>query len=109
LPVAIEQGRVVLDGQVLNVNKQGLSDGKATLCIRPYDIAIQTDSFDGGIRGKVTRVYGLGPARRAEIVLASEDAGRVIEINTPNNVSIGLGQVVNLSPLAYRLFPQQPV
>jgi sulfate transport system ATP-binding protein len=108
LPVMIERGRIVFGKEVIDVDGQGYSDGEAILCIRPYDIVVHTDSFDGGFRGRVTRIYGLGPGRRAEIALKTDDADRVIEVLAPNHVAIGVGQIVNLSPLSYRIFSRGP-
>lgn len=104
LPVTIQAGRVHFAGQTLDVDRQGLQDGSATLCMRPHDVLVRIDGFDGGLNGTVKRIYGLGPTRRAEIELRSDGANSVVEVNAPSTLPISLGQMINLHPVAHRLF-----
>ena len=53
--------------------------------------------------GRVTRIHGLGPARRIEVALRSE-ASAVIEIDVPRSGELAPGQAVGLKPRTYRIF-----
>jgi sulfate transport system ATP-binding protein len=108
LPIVIQQGRITFEGEPLEMDSQKMPDGAATLCVRPYDIEIVVDSFGKGLHGRVNRVYGLGPAKRAEIVLKGGGKERLIEVAAPPNRAIGLGQIVSVVPTAYRLFTNSP-
>jgi sulfate transport system ATP-binding protein len=109
LPIVIQQGKVTFEGEPLEMDAQNMPDGTATLCIRPYDIEVLTNSFGKGLHGRVNRIYGLGPAKRAEIVLkGSSGKERLIEVSAPSNRTIGLGQIVSVVPTVYRLFASSP-
>ncbi len=59
-----------LDGKTLDIDRQGVPDGKAALFIRPFNIAIVAgESADTTLAGKVARIHGLGAARRIEVRL----------------------------------------
>jgi sulfate/thiosulfate transport system ATP-binding protein len=53
--------------------------------------------------GRVTRIHGLGPARRIEVALRSDD-GAVVEIDVPRSGELAPGQAVGLQPRTYRIF-----
>jgi sulfate transport system ATP-binding protein len=104
LPIAISGGKAHFAGKALEIDSQGLGDGKATMFLRPYDVAVTPDPGNVAIRGRVTRVYGLGTARRLEIALEAAGEERLIELTAPKSVAISAGQIVGLSPKIYRLF-----
>jgi sulfate/thiosulfate transport system ATP-binding protein len=58
---------------------------------------------DAMFEGRVTRIHGLGRARRLEVTLCSE-AGAVIEIDVPRSGELASGQAVGLKPRSYRIF-----
>jgi sulfate/thiosulfate transport system ATP-binding protein len=102
LPVIIEAGGVSFGGRRLALDPQGLADGHASLFIRPYDVAITTDS--AAFSGTVRRVHGLGSARRIEIELQAESDVHLIEVDAPRLHLIEIGQPIGLKPQCYRLY-----
>ena len=104
LPVVVEGGRVRFGGQVLDIDRQGMADGNAALFIRPYDVAILSEPGQAALRGNITRVYGLGAARRVEVVLKTGHGDHLIEIDAPRELAMASGQTVGLLPKTYRIF-----
>jgi len=103
VPVTIQAGAVHFAGRKLDLDPQGTSDGAASLFIRPYDIAIVSDSA-AALNGVVKHVHGFGPARRVEIALQEGGREHFIELNVPRQDAIAVGQRIGLAPRAYRLF-----
>jgi sulfate transport system ATP-binding protein len=81
-----------------------LSDGEASLFIRPYEVTVVPESGSALLSGIVKRVHGFGPARRLEIALREGDREHFIEVSAPRHEVVGIGQHVGLRPRAYRLF-----
>jgi sulfate/thiosulfate transport system ATP-binding protein len=104
VPVTIQSGGVHFAGRKLDLDSHGLSDGRASLFIRPYEVAIVPQSSGAAFIGVVKRVHGFGPARRVEIALREAGREHLIEVNAPRHEAIGIGQPVGLQPRAYRLF-----
>ena len=104
VPVTIQAGAVHFAGRKLDLDPQGTSDGAASLFIRPYDIAIVSDSAAAALNGVVKHVHGFGPARRVEIALPEGGREHFIELNVPRQDAIAVGQRIGLAPRAYRLF-----
>jgi sulfate transport system ATP-binding protein len=104
VPVTIEAGGVHLAGRRLDLDSQGLSNGEASLFIRPYEVAIVPDPAGAVLNGVVKRVHGFGPVRRSEIVLHELEQEHFIEVNAPRHETFSIGQWVGLQPRAYRLF-----
>jgi len=104
VPVTIQSGGVHLAGRKLELDSQGLSNGEASLFIRPYEVAIVPESDGAVLNGVVKRVLGFGPARRVEIVLREGEHEHFIEVNAPRHEPFSIGQRVGLQPRAYRLF-----
>jgi sulfate/thiosulfate transport system ATP-binding protein len=104
VPVTIEAGTVQFAGRKLDLDPQGLSNGPASLFVRPYEVTVIPDSTDAALQGIVQRVHGFGPARRLEIALREGDREHYIEVTAPRHDTIAIGQRVGLRPRAYRLF-----
>jgi sulfate/thiosulfate transport system ATP-binding protein len=106
VPVTIEAGRVHFAGRRLDLDAQGLVSGRASLFIRPHDVAVlpEPEAGTAALDGIVKRVHGFGPARRLEIVLREGEREHYIEVNAPRLDTIGIGQRVGLQPRDYRLF-----
>ena len=85
-----------------DLDPQGLRSGDGRLFGRPYDMAV-VPVADATFEGRVTRIHGLGPARRIEVTLGSEDGG-VVDIDVPRSGEFAPGQAVGLKPLTYRIF-----
>jgi sulfate transport system ATP-binding protein len=100
VPVSIENGEVRYAGQKLDIASHGVTSGAARLFIRPYDIDIVAPEH-APLNGTVKWVHGLGPARRIEVALGSN---QIVEIDVPRIHNVGAGEVVGLAPRQYRLF-----
>jgi sulfate transport system ATP-binding protein len=107
LPVIVEGGQVRFGRQLLDIDRQGVADGRAALFIRPYDVAILSEPGAAALQGNVTRVHGLGAARRVEVVIKADGESHLVEIDAPRNLKIEAGQAVGLMPTAYRIFSNE--
>ncbi len=103
IPVTIGGGSVAFDGNALGIDPQGVADGAARLFVRPYEMTI-VPAATAPIKGTVTRVHGIGPARRVEIALTAAPTPDVVEIDAPRNQSFEAGQLIGLRPQHYRIF-----
>ena len=106
VPVVIAAGEVRFDGRPIGIDPQGNADGPASLFARPFDMTILPPSSENVLMGVVTRVHGIGPARRVEIALGAEGAQTIVEVVALRNQPWRIGQSVGLRPEQYRLFPQ---
>ncbi len=103
LPITVAEGIARYAGEPIGLDPQGTRNGIAKLFVRPYDMALVP--VEGApLAGAVTRIHGLGPARRIEVALRSSP-GAVIEVDLPRSGEVSTGQVVGLSPRQYRIFP----
>lgn len=101
-PVTIESGIVRYGGQPIGLDSQGVRNGNGTLFVRPYDMSVVAVG-EATFAGTVTRIHGLGPARRIEVALQS-DGGGVVEVDLPRTSNVSAGQAVGLRPRRYRIF-----
>src|SRR6187397_1303340 len=60
VPVTIAAGGVHFAGRKLDLDPHGLSDGGASLFIRPYEVAVVPESGGAMLDGVVKRVHGFG-------------------------------------------------
>jgi sulfate/thiosulfate transport system ATP-binding protein len=104
LPVAIQSGAVHFAGRPLDLASRGLPDGGAELFVRPDEVAIVPPSVAAPLAGTVTRVHGIGPARRVEVVVPEHQREHVIEIDAPRSQLVVPGQPVGLQPRDYRIY-----
>jgi sulfate/thiosulfate transport system ATP-binding protein len=102
LPITVTDGVARHGSEPVGLESQGLRSGAGRLFVRPYDMAV-VPVADAPLAGRVTRIHGLGPARRIEIALRSQD-GAVVEIDVPRSGELAPGQEVGLRPRAYRIF-----
>jgi sulfate/thiosulfate transport system ATP-binding protein len=86
----------------VGLDSQGLRSGAGRLFVRPYDMAV-VPVAEAPLAGRVTRIHGLGPARRIEIALRSQD-GAMVEIDVPRSGELVPSQEVGLRPRTYRIF-----
>jgi sulfate transport system ATP-binding protein len=105
LPITIEGGRVNFEGAPLAIDRQGLGDGKASLFIRPYDVAVVPETESPVLRGTVSRIFGLGPARRVEVAIRGANGNHLVEVDAARDQLIAAGQSIGLTPKTYRIFP----
>jgi sulfate/thiosulfate transport system ATP-binding protein len=104
--VTIKNGVVSRAGQPTGLDSQGVHDGECTLFVRPYDMAV-VPVTEATFAGEVTRIHGLGPARRIEVALQS--GGEVVEVDLPRTYDVTNGQTIGLHPLHYRIFARDPL
>jgi sulfate transport system ATP-binding protein len=106
IPVSIDADAVRFNGNLIGRDRQDVAAGSALMFVRPYEMAI-VPAPSAPIQGTVTRVHGIGPARRVEIELDMPGTRAVLEIDAPRNQSFETGQLVGLRPQRYRLFPAE--
>jgi sulfate transport system ATP-binding protein len=102
LPITVADGVARFGGAPTGLDPQGLRSGDGRLFVRPYEMTV-VPLAGAAFEGRVTRIHGLGPARRIEVALRSE-AGAVIEIDAPRSGELAPGQAVGLKPRTYRIF-----
>jgi sulfate/thiosulfate transport system ATP-binding protein len=102
LPITVADGVARFAGAPTGLDPQGLRSGDGRLFVRPYEMTV-VPLAGAAFEGRVTRIHGLGPARRIEVALHSE-AGAVIEIDVPRSGELAPGQTVGLKPRTYRIF-----
>jgi sulfate/thiosulfate transport system ATP-binding protein len=103
VPVIVNAGEINFDGLDIGLDPKGAPSGRALLFARPYDVAIVPVSDQDRLRGVVRRVHGIGPARRVEIELGSNES--IVEVRAPRGRNPNIGEIVALRPEQYRLFP----
>ena len=104
LPVEISDGKVRLNGKVLNLDPRDAVSGPSKLYIRRHDVAIVAPGT-GVFEGDVKHVRAFGPTQRADVVLHSGAEETLVEIDAPRDRDLKPGDVVSLQPRRYRLFP----
>jgi sulfate transport system ATP-binding protein len=102
LPITVADGVAHYGGVPTGLDHQGVASGAGRLFVRPYDMAVVPASGAPFV-GQVTRIHGLGAARRIEVALRSDD-GAVVEIDVPRSGELAPGQAVGLQPRMYRIF-----
>jgi sulfate transport system ATP-binding protein len=110
LPVTIDAGAVHFGSRRLDLDPQGLPDGRARLFIRPDEVSLVAAGAGALLEGTVRRVQGLGGARRVEIALRERDGAEelLIEVDAPRQQRFAFGEQVGLRAHNYRIFTDQP-
>jgi sulfate transport system ATP-binding protein len=106
LPVHVDEGRVRLDGKVLNIATDGAACGPSKLFVRRHDMQVGPVG-SGVLEGAVKRVRTFGPTQRAEVALSSHNGGTLIEIDAPRDRELKAGDMIGLHPRRYRIFAAQ--
>jgi sulfate/thiosulfate transport system ATP-binding protein len=101
IPITVENGLVSHRGLKTSLDCQGAGNGQGTLFVRPYEMDI-TATGEAAFSGVVTRIHGLGPARRIEVVLQGD--GGVVELDLPRTTTVSAGETVGLRPRQFRIF-----
>jgi sulfate/thiosulfate transport system ATP-binding protein len=105
VPVVVEAGDVRFDGRSIGLDPRGVSNGKALLFARPFEVTILPSSGENQLTGTVTRIHGIGAARRIEIALGQAHPETIIEVDALRTQQLQVGQLVGIRPEQYRLFP----
>jgi sulfate transport system ATP-binding protein len=107
LQVDVDDGRVRLDGKVLNIATDGAACGPSKLFVRRHDMQVGPVG-SGVLEGAVKRVRTFGPTQRAEVALSSHNNGAtLIEIDAPRDRELRTGDMIGLHPRRYRIFAAQ--
>jgi sulfate/thiosulfate transport system ATP-binding protein len=101
LPVKVEQDKIWLDGQALNIPAKDVPPGPARLYFRPHDVEV-TDELAGVIPGEILAFRRHGGSRRLDLEVAGRNR---IEIELPADFSHDLSGWIGVRPRRYRLFP----
>jgi sulfate transport system ATP-binding protein len=100
VPIEIEHGSVVFNGKRIGLDPQGVRSGQAKLFVRPYEMSI-VHSQEAPFSGAVKRIYGLGAARRVEVLLSDN---QLVEVDSPRSQDVSVGEVIGLAPNKYKIF-----
>jgi sulfate transport system ATP-binding protein len=101
VPVTVEDRKVKVQGRPIELDAQGAANGAARLFVRPYEIDV-VPAASAALTGVIKRVHGLGAARRVEVQLSAPET--LVEIDTPRNQALSVGDTIGLKPQRYRIF-----
>jgi sulfate transport system ATP-binding protein len=102
LPVNVCEGRVWIGDQPLNIAANGACSGPSNLFVRRHDMQVASEGI--GLRGAVRHVRTFGAIQRADIAVSAGGSETMIEIDTPRDRQLKLGDVVELQPRRFRIF-----
>jgi sulfate transport system ATP-binding protein len=103
LPVIVDEGRVMFDGQALDVPVEPCPDGPALLYFRPHDATLVDEGAAGALPMQIAQAIHLGGVTRIE--------GKIVGIDPLIDVRIGgrnvppSGRAVGIRLRRARLFP----
>ena len=101
LPVECADGAVRLNGRPLDISADANAAGASTLFVRRHDMQVGP-AGSGMLQGAVTHVRSFGAVQRAEVTLS--EGKTTIEIDTPRDHDLRVGEMVGLKPRRYRIF-----
>jgi sulfate transport system ATP-binding protein len=101
LPVECVGGAVHLNGRPLDITADAAAAGASTLFVRRHDMLVGP-AGSGTLQGAVTHVRSFGAVQRAEVALS--EGKTTIEIDTPRDHDLRVGEMVGLQPRRYRIF-----
>jgi sulfate/thiosulfate transport system ATP-binding protein len=101
LPVECAGGTVRLDGRPLDLAADAKAAGASTLFIRRHDMLVGPPG-SGTLQGAITHVRSFGAVQRAEVALS--EGKTTIEVDTPRDRDLRVGEMVGLKPRRYRIF-----
>jgi sulfate transport system ATP-binding protein len=103
LAVSVEHGRVILDGNALDLIAPNLAEGPAWLLVRPQHLQLGADPR-GSIVAKVTAIVRVGSRHRIEAEVAG-GAGR-IECELDMRPACTRGDTIHFKPTQCRVYPR---
>jgi len=101
LPVKVEQGKVWIDEQALDIPAKDVPAGPARLYFRPQDVEV-SDELHGVIPAEILAFRRHGGSRRIDLEVGGRNR---IEIELPADFSHNLSGWIGVRPRRYRLFP----
>jgi sulfate transport system ATP-binding protein len=102
LPVRVDQGRVWLDEEPLDLSAGDVPNGPARLFLRPHDVDV-VENASGAIVGQVCVLRRHAGLRRVELEVGAER--NRIEIEFPADFSLNLASPIAFLPRRCRLYP----
>jgi sulfate transport system ATP-binding protein len=102
LPVRVDQGRVWLDEEPLDLSAGDVPNGPARLFLRPHDVDV-VENKPGAISGEVRVLRRHAGLRRVELEVGAER--NRIEIEFPADFSLNLASPIAFLPRRCRLYP----
>jgi sulfate transport system ATP-binding protein len=106
LPVAVRQGRAVLEGLELVCASGGNESGQGTAFIRPHDIEVRPHSAQG-LSGRVRHLTVLGPVVRAELAVGDTSLEAELTREELERLAIAPGSAVRVGIRSARLFVEE--
>jgi sulfate/thiosulfate transport system ATP-binding protein len=101
LPLRVDEGRLWLDGRLLDLQPGNVPDGPATLFLRPRDVDL-VDNVLGAFPGIVSFQRRQGGSRRLDLQVSGY--GERVEIEVPANFIYGASEVA-IRPRRFRVYP----
>ena len=95
----VDQGRLWLDGHLLDLHPGNVPDGPATLFLRPHDVDL-VDTVHGAIPGIVSFLRRQGGSRRLDLEV--NGFGERVEIEVPASFQYGASEVA-IRPRRFRV------
>ena len=102
LPVTVEGGTIVLEGERLGIRADAWEGEAATLFFRPNHAVVSTEPVDGALMGVVNGARRVGDIRRLEIALGQGDIA--IEADAPADADLKRGDRVSVAIKKWKLF-----
>ena len=101
LPVAVEKGKILLDGRPLALVAKDIPSGPAELYFRPHDIEVG-DDLPGSIQGVVSAQRRHGGSRRVEVEVGEQR--HRIEVDLPADNEPNLGDRIAVLPRRWQIY-----
>jgi sulfate transport system ATP-binding protein len=102
LPVRVDQGKVWLDGKLLDLAPGDVPNGPAQLFLRPHDVDV-VENESGAISGEVKVLRRHAGLRRVDLDVGPER--NRVEIELPADLNLNPARSVAFRPRRYRLYP----
>jgi sulfate transport system ATP-binding protein len=103
IPVTVVEGRVLFDGDALDVAVEPAADGPAMLYFRPHDATLVEEGAAGALPMRIGQAIHLGGVTRIEGRI--EGVGPLIDVRVPGRNLPPAGRAVGIRLRRARLFP----
>lgn len=102
LPVMVSQGRIAIDGQIIDIGSVNAADGPARLMMRPNGVEVVAER-PGAIAGDIVAVRRSGGWRRVELEVGA--AKHRIEVELPTDGVTELTGRLHVLPRHWQVYP----
>jgi sulfate transport system ATP-binding protein len=103
IPVIVDEGRIMFEGEALDVPVDGASDGPALLYFRPHDATLVEEGTAGALPMRICQAIRLGGVTRIEGKISGVDP--FIDVRTGDREVPAAGRAAALKLSRARLFP----